>query len=85
MPSNVTYSHETVILEAETFSGCEFRDCRLIYTGGEPAQLENCKFVDCEWKLDEGAARTLAFLKTMWLAGAKASVQGLIKDVTAAR
>jgi len=36
MPSNMTYSHETVVLEAETFSGCEFRDCRLIYAGGEP-------------------------------------------------
>ena len=37
MPNNVAYSHETVVLEAETFSGCEFRDCRLIYAGGEPA------------------------------------------------
>jgi hypothetical protein len=59
MPNNVTYSHETVVLEAETFSGCEFRDCRLIYAGGEPAILTNCKFVNCEWKLEEAAARTM--------------------------
>jgi hypothetical protein len=85
MPSNVTYSHETMILEAETYSDCEFRDCRLIYTGGEPAVLTDCKFVDCEWKLEDAATSTLAFLKVMWLAGAKAPVQALIKDVTAAR
>ncbi len=85
MPSNMTYSHETVVLEAETFSGCEFRDCRLIYAGGEPATLTDCKFVDCEWKLEESAARTLAHLKLMWSAGGKAPVQALIKDVTAAR
>ena len=85
MPSNVTYSHETVVLEAETFSGCEFRDCRLIYTGGEPATLTDCKFVNCEWKLEEAATRTLAHLKLMWSAGGKAPVQALIKDITAAR
>jgi hypothetical protein len=85
MPSNVTYSHETVVLEAETFTSCEFRDCRLVYTGGELATLTDCKFLDCEWKLDEAATRTLAHLKLMWLAGAKAQVQALIKDVTAAR
>jgi hypothetical protein len=85
MTDNITYSHETVLMEAETFSNCEFRDCRLVYTGGEPAILNNCKFVDCEWKLDDAAARTLAHLKLMWSAGAKGPVQALIKDVTAAR
>ena len=85
MPSNVTYSHETVVLEAETFSGCEFRDCRLIYSGGEPATLTDCKFVNCEWKLEEAATRTLSHLKLMWSAGGKAPVQALIKDITAAR
>lgn len=85
MPDNITYSHETVLMEAETFSNCEFRDCRLVYTGGEPATLNNCKFVDCEWKLDDAAARTLAHLKLMWSAGGKGPVQALIKDITAAR
>jgi hypothetical protein len=85
MPNNITYNHETVILEAETFSSCEFRDCRLVYTGGEPATLTDCKFVDCEWKLEDAAARTLAHLKLMWSAGGKGPVQALIKDITAAR
>ena len=85
MPSNIAYSHETVVLEGETFSNCEFRDCRLIYTGGEPAVLTDCRFVDCEWKLEDAAVRTLAHLKLMWSAGGKSTVQALIKDVTAAR
>jgi hypothetical protein len=85
VPSNTTYSHDTVVLEAETFSGCEFRDCRLIYSGGEPATLIDCKFVDCDWRLDGAAASTLAFLKSMWLAGGKTDVQALIKEITAAR
>jgi hypothetical protein len=85
MPNNITYSHETVVLEGETFSDCEFRDCRLIYTGGEPAVLTNCQFVGCDWKLEDGAVRTLAHLKLMWSAGGKSAVQAFIKDITAAR
>lgn len=85
MPSNITYSHDTVVLEAETFSRCEFRDCRLIYAGGEPATLIECKFFDCDWRLEGAAARTLAHLKLMWSAGSKGEVQALIKDITTAR
>jgi hypothetical protein len=81
----MTYSHETVLVEADTFSDCEFRDCRLVYTGGEPAVMTGCKFVDCEWKLEDAAANTLVHLKLMWTAGDKARVQALIKDITAAR
>lgn len=85
MTSGVTYSHETVSLDGETFTDCEFRDCRLVYAGGEPPVFANCRFHDCEWKQDEAAARTLAYLKVLWNAGGKASVQALIKDITAVR
>jgi hypothetical protein len=85
VPSNTTYSHDTVVLEGDTFTGCEFRDCRLIYTGGEPAILTDCKFVDCDWRLEGAAAQTLAYLKLMWSAGGKTDVQALIKEITAAR
>jgi hypothetical protein len=85
MPSGVSYSHETVTLDGETFEDCEFRDCRLVYAGGEPPVLENCRFHDCDWRQDEAAARTLAYLKVLWNAGGKATVQTLIKDITVTR
>lgn len=85
MTSDTLFNHETVALDGEVFDGCEFRDCRLVYSGGEPAVMTNCKFHDCEWKLDESAARTLGHLKLMWAAGAKAQVQAIIKDITVAR
>ena len=34
---------------------------------------------------DDAAARTLAYLKVVWNAGGKATVQTLIKDITVAR
>lgn len=85
MPNGVIYNHETVTLDGETFSDCEFRDCRMVYAGGETPVFQGCSFVGCDWKYDEAAARTLAHLKLVWNAGGKASVQALIKDITVSR
>lgn len=85
MPSGEIYNHETVAMDGESFSGCEFRDCRLVYAGGEPPVFVDCSFVGCDWKYDASAARTLAYLKVVWSVGGKAPVQALIKDITAAR
>ena len=85
MPSDAILNHETVPLDGETFSDCEFRDCRLVYAGGEPPIFVRCRFDDCEWKYEDAAARTLAHLKLVWALGAKPSVQALIKDITGGR
>jgi hypothetical protein len=84
MPSTA-YSHQTVALDGQTFTDCEFSACRLVYAGGEPPRFDGCRFEDCEWKLEGAASDTLSHLKVMWAAGAKARVQAIIKDVTVAR
>jgi hypothetical protein len=86
VPQRATaFTHETVNLDGMTFEDCEFRKCRLIYSGGEAPIFEGCKFDGCDWRLDGPAADTLACLRAMWSAGAKPVVQGLIKDITGAR
>ena len=85
MPSGEIYNHETVALDDEEFTDCEFRDCRLVYQGGEPPKFTGCSFVGCDWRYDDAAARTLAHLKLVWSVGGKASVQALIKDITVSR
>jgi hypothetical protein len=85
MPHGEAYNHETVALDGEAFSDCEFRDCRLVYAGGEPPTFSGCKFDSCDWRLDDAAARTVAYLKTVWLAGDKATVQAVIKGITGAK
>ncbi len=84
MPGPATYNHETVNLDGEAFVGCEFRQCRLVYAGGEPPSFRDCRFEGCEWKFEGPAARTLEHLKVLWGAGAKPLVQGLIKEITGA-
>jgi hypothetical protein len=85
MPDGVSYNHETVSLDGETFRRCEFRACRLVYSGGAPAQFDNCKFDTCEWKLQGAAALTVAHLRGMWNASGKSAVQVIIKEITGAR
>lgn len=84
MPSGSSFNHDTVSLDGETFEDCDFQDCRLVYAGGPPPVFISCRFVACDWRMEDAAARTLAQLKVMWGAGAKAQVQALIKEVTGA-
>jgi hypothetical protein len=84
MPCGESYNHQTVELDGETFSDCAFAACRLVYSGGELPQFEDCRFDNCDWKFEAAASETLSYLKLMWSLGAKASVQGMIKEITVA-
>jgi hypothetical protein len=78
------FNHETVALDGEHFEDCEFRDCRLVYTGGEPPVFSRCRFHDVDWRFEGAAQNTLAHLKGVWAAGGKATVQAMIKEITGA-
>lgn len=84
MPSATLYNHETVYLDGEAFSDCEFRHCRMVYSGGPAPTFTTCRFDDCDWRFEGAAADTLAHLKAVWGTGAKAVVQELIKEITGA-
>ena len=36
MQTTIIFNHETVALDGERYSGCEFRGCRMVFRGGEP-------------------------------------------------
>ena len=84
MQVGISYNHQTVTLDGETFSNCEFAACRLIYAGGPLPEFDGCRFDACEWKFEDAAAHTLSYLRLMWNVGAKAAVQTTIKDITVA-
>ena len=82
MQTATIFNHETVPLDGEAFQDCEFQDCRMVYSGGKPPSFDGCRFVNCEWRFDAAAQRTLAHLKLVWSVGGKAPVQALIKEIT---
>lgn len=85
MQTTIIFNHETVTLDGERYSGCEFRGCRMVYRGGEPPHFDDCRFDNCDWRFEDAAADTLAHLKVVWGAGGKATVQALIKTMTGVR
>lgn len=82
MQTATIFNHETVVLDGEMFADCEFRQCRMVYSGGKPPVFDSCRFDACDWRFDDAAANTLAHLKVVWAAGGKAQVQALIKEIT---
>lgn len=82
MQTATIFNLETVPLDGEVFADCEFRECRMVFSGGKPPVFDNCRFDGCDWRFDDAAARTLAHLKVVWAAGGKAQVQALIKEIT---
>ena len=83
MQTETIFNHETVTLDGEEFSDCEFRACRMVYSGGPPPVFDRCRFDECDWRFEDAAARTLAQLKLLWSVGGKAKVQAIIKEITA--
>lgn len=82
MQTATIFNLETVPLDGEMFADCEFRECRMVYSGGKPPVFDNCRFDACDWRFDDAAANTLAHLKVVWAAGGKAQVQAMIKEIT---
>ncbi len=82
MQTATAYNHETVVLDGEEFDGCEFRDCRLVYSGGKAPKFGDCRFYDCDWRFEGAAGETLKHMKAVWNAGGKQVVQALIKEIT---
>lgn len=83
MITATSFSHETLVLDGEHYADCDFQACRLIYAGGALPEFRDCRFNDCDWKLEDGADRTIALLRLVWNAGGKTPVQTIIKSITA--
>jgi hypothetical protein len=60
-----TFRGGTEVLDGNTYHGCEFRGCTLVYRGGAPPELVQCHFAECRWEFADAAGRTLAFLKAL--------------------
>jgi hypothetical protein len=68
---NEKFENRDEILDGNTYEDCFFRNCRLIYDGGElPTFIGQCAMVPrVEWSLGGRAKNTLDFLRFMWRTG----------------
>ena len=74
---------ETVVMDGLALQDCNFRDCRLVYRGGEPPKIRGCGFDGCRWEFDGAAALTLQFLAGLYHGGLEPVVEGTFASIRA--
>jgi len=62
-------ANESVALDGNEFIDCKFKNCELVYSGGELPKLQRCDFAHCSWKLDKAAKQTILFLRSIYHSG----------------
>ncbi|PTW60067.1 hypothetical protein C8N35_10567 [Breoghania corrubedonensis] len=72
---------ETIVIDGYSLENCRFRDCRLVYRGGEPPKIRGCRFDACRWEFDGAAARTLQFLAALHQGGFESVVEGTFASI----
>jgi hypothetical protein len=61
-----TFENRSVVLDGDEYEDCTFRNCSLIYKGGEPPRLVNNYLENCSWQFQDAAERTVNFLKGLY-------------------
>lgn len=60
---------ERIVLDGHHFERITFDHCVLVFAATAPVQLEDCRFVGCQWLFEGAAALTVDFLRAMGLGG----------------
>lgn len=63
---NNVYKDATVRLDGNSFEGCAFDHCRLVFGGSDEIGITGCTFTACEWAFEGAAATTLKFLSSLF-------------------
>lgn len=69
---DMDFEARKITLDGNTFTGCTFRNCEIIFRGtdGPPLTLVACHFKEAvQWVFDGAASRTLNFLTSMYRNG----------------
>jgi hypothetical protein len=69
-----------VDLDGNTFVGCHFVECKLIFRGQGWPRFDGCLFTQCDWVFDDAAELTLEFLAWMYR-GLSDAGPGLIDEM----
>ncbi len=69
-------------MDGQTYIDCEFKNCQLMYSGGELPGFDACQFHGCLWHLDGAARRTFAYLRLLHGTGDKSLAEGIMRQIS---
>ncbi len=61
-----TLTEQTITIDGNCYEECRFENCTLVYRGGVIPTIGKCHFQNCQWQFEDGAERTLLFLKQLY-------------------
>lgn len=56
---------DVIVLDYATLQNTNFINCKIVYRGGHPPNLDECDFISCEWIFEGAALNTVAFLRAL--------------------
>lgn len=63
------FAGETLHVDGQRFVDCEFRNVVLVFEGGAVPAFTGCTLVDCAWRMDAAAERTLQLRRFLYALG----------------
>lgn len=76
-----TFKGTRVKLDGTQFEACYFDACTLVYAGGELPQFTGCSFNNTQFVLDGAAARSAAYIRMTFKAGAIHAVRDWLPEL----
>ena len=77
------FEGQTVELDGNRYTRCNFINCTILYSGGEIPVLAHCNFKNETWRFEGAAERTLVLLQNFARAGSgfEALVRGCFPEL----
>jgi len=60
------FINQIINLDGNSFEGCKFEGCHLVYSGESIVSFNKCYFINIEWEMKDAAARTADFLRAIY-------------------
>jgi hypothetical protein len=61
-----SFESRSIVLDGDEYEDCTFRNCTLIYRGGDLPKLLNNSLENCSWQFQDAAERSVSFLKGLY-------------------
>ena len=58
-------SDQVIQMDYQALTKTHFIRCTMVFKGGSPPQIQECKFTECKFAFQNEAGNTLAFLKAL--------------------
>ena len=83
--TSMKHNGKKVSLDFNTYIDCDFDNCEMVFGGGKPPVLENCRFNNCRFVLEDRAENTVAYLAFLFNtpeSGGKSLVEETLAKIT---